>query len=76
VLEGVPLEAYAEDTLTGTPEDCLKLLARYAELGVEELIVSAASLPFAVFDWSMLDLVASAIIPEAHKLSWTSSKPR
>jgi probable F420-dependent oxidoreductase len=76
VLEDVPLEAYAEDTLTGTPEDCLKLLARYRELGVEELIVSAASLPFAVFDWSMLELVASAIIPEAHKLSWTSSKPR
>ena len=76
VLTGVSLDRYAEDTLTGTPEDCLKLLARYAEFGVEELIVSAASLPFAVFDWSMLDLVASAIIPEAHKLSWTSSKPR
>jgi probable F420-dependent oxidoreductase len=73
-LADVSLDRYADDTLTGTTEDCLKLLARYAELGVEELIVSAASLPFAVFDWSMLELLATAVIPEAHKLSWTSSK--
>src|SRR5436190_1173145 len=46
-LADLDLDHYAGDTLTGTPEDCLKLLARYAELGVEELIVSAASLPFA-----------------------------
>jgi len=67
-LDDVSLEAYTKDTLTGTPEDCLKRLARFAELGVEELIVSAASLPFAVFDWSMVELLAEAVIPEAHRL--------
>jgi hypothetical protein len=37
-------------------------------LGVEEVIVSAASLPFAVFDWSMVELIAEAVIPEARRL--------
>jgi F420-dependent oxidoreductase-like protein len=67
-LDGTSLEAFAEDTLTGTPEDCLKRLSRFAELGVEELIVGAASVPFAVHDWSMVALVAEALIPEAHRL--------
>jgi probable F420-dependent oxidoreductase len=67
-LDGVSLEEYERDTLTGTPEDCLKRLHRFAELGVEEVIVSAASLPFAVFDWSMLDLLSEALIPEVHRL--------
>jgi alkanesulfonate monooxygenase SsuD/methylene tetrahydromethanopterin reductase-like flavin-dependent oxidoreductase (luciferase family) len=67
-LDGTSLEAFAEDTLTGTPEDCLKRLGRFAELGVEEVIVGAASIPFAVFDWSMVELVAEAVVPEAHRL--------
>jgi hypothetical protein len=33
-------------------------------MGVEELIISAASLPFAVYEDSMLDLFAEAVIPE------------
>ena len=68
-LDSVALDEYARDTLTGTPEDCLKRLARFAELGVEEVIVAAASLPFAVFEWTMVDLIGEALIPEAHKLS-------
>lgn len=67
-MDEVPLEAFAADTLTGTVEQCLKRLERFAELGVEEVILSAAALPFAVFDWSMLELVAGALIPEAHRL--------
>ncbi len=67
-LDGVGLEDYSRDTLTGTPEDCLKRMARFAELGVEEIIVSAASLPFSVFDWSMVELIGRAIVPEAHRL--------
>src|SRR5205823_13335258 len=61
-LDGVTVDAYAADTLTGTGEDCVKRLARFAELGVEEMIMSAASLPFAVFDWEMLELVSEAVI--------------
>ena len=67
-LDAVGLEDYSRDTLTGTPEDCLRRMARFAELGVEEIIVGAASLPFAVFDWSMVERIGQAIIPEAHRL--------
>jgi probable F420-dependent oxidoreductase len=67
-LDATSLEAYAADTLTGTPEAALDRLGRLAELGVEELIVSAASLPFAVFDWSQVELVADLIIPKARGL--------
>jgi hypothetical protein len=37
-------------------------------MGVEEVIVGAASVPFAVFDWSMVELISEAVIPEAHRL--------
>jgi probable F420-dependent oxidoreductase len=67
-LDGELLDEYARETLSGTPERCLEVLAAYSELGVEELIVGAASVPFAVYDWSMVELIAEAIIPEAHRL--------
>jgi probable F420-dependent oxidoreductase len=67
-LDGLSLEAYASDTLTGTPEVVVEQLARFAGLGVEELIVSAASLPFAVYDWSMVELIADMVIPKAREL--------
>jgi alkanesulfonate monooxygenase SsuD/methylene tetrahydromethanopterin reductase-like flavin-dependent oxidoreductase (luciferase family) len=67
-LDDTSLEAFAEDTLTGTPEDCLKRLSRFAELGVEEVIIGAASVPFAVFDWSMVELISEAVVPEAQRL--------
>ena len=67
-LDGTSLEDFAEDTLTGPPDVCLARLAEFAAHGVEEVIVSAASLPFAVYDWSELDLIAGALIPEAHRL--------
>src|SRR5262249_29213992 len=51
-IDGVTLDAYATDTLTGTVDACVETLSRFAEHGVEELIVSPASLPFAIFDWS------------------------
>ncbi len=67
-LEGQDVDTYARDTLTGTPEQCLERLRRFAEHGVEEVIVAAASLPFAVYDWSMVELIAEAVAPEARKL--------
>jgi probable F420-dependent oxidoreductase len=68
-LDGELLDDYARDTLTGTPEMCLERLAEFDRSGVEEVIVAAASLPFAVYDWSMVDLIAEALIPEAHRVS-------
>jgi probable F420-dependent oxidoreductase len=67
-LDEVSLDAYASDTLTGTPEAVLEQLGRLAALGVEEFIVSAASLPFAVYDWSMVELIADLVIPKAREL--------
>jgi probable F420-dependent oxidoreductase len=67
-IDRVSLEAYASDTLTGTPEVVMDRLGRLADLGVEEFIVSAASLPFAVFDWSVVELISDAVIPKARAL--------
>jgi probable F420-dependent oxidoreductase len=68
VMDGVSLEEFASDTLTGTVEDCLERLAAFAELGVEEMVLSAASLPFAVADWSMVELIAEQLLPQARSL--------
>ncbi|HEX2088872.1 MAG TPA: LLM class flavin-dependent oxidoreductase [Actinomycetota bacterium] len=67
-LDGQRLEDYAKDSLTGTPEQCLERLRRFAENGVEEVIVAAASRPFAVYDWSMVELFAGAVAPDARRL--------
>lgn len=67
-LDGVTLSDYAKETLTGTPESCAQTLRRLADLGVEEFIASAASLPFAISDWSEVELVAEALIPVAASL--------
>jgi probable F420-dependent oxidoreductase len=67
-IDDVSLDAYASDTLTGTPEGVLEQLTGFAAIGVEELIVSAASLPYAVYDWSMVELIADMVIPKAREL--------
>jgi alkanesulfonate monooxygenase SsuD/methylene tetrahydromethanopterin reductase-like flavin-dependent oxidoreductase (luciferase family) len=67
-LDGEPMEDYARGALVGTPEQCLEQLGRFAEAGVEEFIVGAASMPFGVFDWSMLDLIGEEVIPAARDL--------
>jgi probable F420-dependent oxidoreductase len=67
-LDREDLEDYARETLTGTPQECVQKLATFAGAGAEEFIVGAGSVPFSVADWSMVELVAEALIPEAHKL--------
>ena len=62
------LHDYARDTMTGTPEVWRERLEALARLGVEEFIVSAGSAPFAVFDWSMVELLAAVVIPSARML--------
>jgi len=68
VGEALPLEVLRRECLAGTPEQALERLARFAELGVEELVVSPAPVWFALPDPSMLDLLAEAVIPAAHEL--------
>jgi alkanesulfonate monooxygenase SsuD/methylene tetrahydromethanopterin reductase-like flavin-dependent oxidoreductase (luciferase family) len=67
-LDGELLDDWARDKLVGTPEQVVERLASFAGSGVEEMIVGPASLPFAEFDPSMLDLFAEAVIPAARDL--------
>ncbi len=67
-LDGLSLQDWGRDKLVGTPEAVAERLAAFSALGVEETIVSVGSLPFAVFDDSMLDVVAEAVIPAARGL--------
>ena len=64
-LDGQSLDEYARGALVGTPRVILETCERFAEQGVEEMIVSASSLPFAVADRSMLELFSEAVIRAA-----------
>ena len=66
VAAKMPLETLRVECLAGTPEQALERLSRFAEIGVEELIVSPAPLWFSLPDPSMLDLLAETVIPGAH----------
>ena len=66
VAATMPLETLRAECLAGTPEQALERLARFAQLGVEELVVSPAPIWFALPDPSMLDLMAETIVPAAH----------
>jgi probable F420-dependent oxidoreductase len=67
-LDRERLDDFARETLTGTPEVCLETLAAYASTGAEEFIVGAGPVPFSIADWSMVELIATALIPQAHEL--------
>jgi probable F420-dependent oxidoreductase len=58
-----PLERFADGALVGTVDQAVDTVGRFAELGVEEMIVSPAGLPFAVPDWDAVELVARELIP-------------
>jgi F420-dependent oxidoreductase-like protein len=62
------LGSFMSDTLTGTPDEVLERVARFAELGVEEIIVAPAPLPFALPDPSIPEVFAEAVMPKARAL--------
>jgi probable F420-dependent oxidoreductase len=68
IVDEVPRSVLERECLVGTPERALERLAAFAELGVEELIVSPAPLWFSLPDPSMLDLLAEAVLPGARAL--------
>jgi probable F420-dependent oxidoreductase len=68
VAAAMPLETLRRECLAGTPEQALERLGRFADLGVEELIVSPAPIWFALPDPSMLELLAETLLPGAHAL--------
>jgi len=67
-LDGSALGSWGRDKLVGTPDQVVERLAAFAALGVEELIVSVGSLPFAVFDDDAVEVFARAVLPAAREL--------
>ena len=62
-LDGEDIEAWRADALVGTVDQAVERVHAFAELGVEELIVAPAPIPFAIPDASMLELIAERLIP-------------
>lgn len=62
-LDGIPLEQYADGALVGTPEECVARLKEFEALGVGHVILTFASLPFAIHDPEQVDIVAERILP-------------
>jgi probable F420-dependent oxidoreductase len=60
-----PLERFASDTLSGTVEQVRARVDELAGLGVEEIVISPATLPFAIWDPSMVDLFGAAVLRAA-----------
>jgi probable F420-dependent oxidoreductase len=67
-VDAVPLQELRGDGLAGTPSDVLERLARFAALGVRELVVGPAPVWFALPDPTMLDLLAERVLPAAREL--------
>jgi alkanesulfonate monooxygenase SsuD/methylene tetrahydromethanopterin reductase-like flavin-dependent oxidoreductase (luciferase family) len=57
------LAAWREDALVGTIDEAVERLRAFAALGVEEVIVAPATVPFAVPDPSNVDLIARELLP-------------
>jgi alkanesulfonate monooxygenase SsuD/methylene tetrahydromethanopterin reductase-like flavin-dependent oxidoreductase (luciferase family) len=61
-LDAESWEDWRADTLSGTPEQVLERVAAFESLGVEEIILSPWSLPFALPEPEMLEVVAERVI--------------
>jgi F420-dependent oxidoreductase-like protein len=64
-LDGLTSEDWGADKLVGTTDRVVERVRMFADLGVEELIVSVGSVPFAVFDDEAVEVFARAVIPGA-----------
>ena len=55
--------SWRADTLSGSPEQAIERIGSFAELGVEEIVVSPWVLPFAVMDPAAVELFAEEVVP-------------
>ena len=55
--------SWATDTLSGSPQQAIDRIGAFAALGVEEIIVSPWTLPFAVIEPDMVSLLAERVLP-------------
>lgn len=61
-LAGELIEDYARGGLVGTPDRVRETVAAFEALGVEEIIVAPASLPFAVADDGLLEVIGESLL--------------
>ncbi len=64
-LDDASPEELSTVELVGTPEQVLERVSVFADLGVEELILTPAQVPFAIPDAEMLELIADRIVAPA-----------
>jgi probable F420-dependent oxidoreductase len=62
VLEGQSIDEWRADALVGTVDQARERIAAFEDLGVEELVVAPAPLPFAIPDAAMVELFARTVI--------------
>jgi probable F420-dependent oxidoreductase len=62
VVAGQSMDAWRADALVGTVDDARERVREFEDVGVEEIIVAPATLPFAIPDASMLELFARSVI--------------
>lgn len=62
VLDGVTLDEWRRGRLVGTVEEVREQAERWADLGVESLILGVGALPFQVGSEADVDLLAAALI--------------
>jgi alkanesulfonate monooxygenase SsuD/methylene tetrahydromethanopterin reductase-like flavin-dependent oxidoreductase (luciferase family) len=55
--------SWRADTLSGSPQQVIERVGAFAELGVEELILSPWTLPFSVIDPEIVEVFAERVIP-------------
>jgi probable F420-dependent oxidoreductase len=61
-VAGDSIESFRADALVGTPSQVRERVAEFASVGVEEIVIAPASVPFAIPDRSMVELFASTVI--------------
>ena len=62
-MRGDTWTSWRADTLSGSPEQAIERIGSFAELGVEEIVVSPWVLPFAVMDPAAVELFAERVVP-------------
>lgn len=62
------VEDWRAQRLAGTEDEVLERIGAFADLGVEEIIVSPGAVPFAVHDPEVLAMFAERVAPKARSL--------
>jgi probable F420-dependent oxidoreductase len=61
-LRNQSIDAWRADALVGTVDEVRARVAAFAELGVEEIVIAPAPLPFAIPDPAMVELLARTVM--------------